>query len=185
MQRCSCLNRDGWGLTGAMALVALIPVLGGEPQASAFANLHRIQNQAKTAATIIEVAPALSPQLFDKALSCLDSFTDEKIRVQVIEGLAPDLPEEYFPQILKVARSIQEKDLRALALAALVKKWLLLPVPQSLSLWKETIHDLSNRSRSDFLSDLKSLSPLIYDLGGVSAIVDTLQAIKDVGRWWN
>ena len=51
-------------------------------------------------------------------------------------------------------------------------------------LWSPTIHGLSSRSRSDLLSDLSSLTPLVSRLGGDDALLETVRAIKDVGRWW-
>jgi hypothetical protein len=80
---------------------------------------------------------------------------------------------------------IHDQNVRSQSLTALVQKWLVLPVPESLSLWRETIQSLSNQPRPDFLVDLAKLTPVINDLGGVVAVKETLQAVKDVATWWN
>ena len=167
------------------ALGKLIPHLSGEFQNAALAAVQRIQDPNKRALILTGLVPMLPPLLVEDALAYLNDFSDEKTRVKVIVGLAPSISAENLHTFLVIVRGINDKNLRVQALAAAVQNWLLIPKPQSLSLWKETILDLSNQSRPDLLSDLQPLAPLIYDLGGIGAIKETLQAIRDVVRWWN
>jgi hypothetical protein len=51
-------------------------------------------------------------------------------------------------------------------------------------LWCETLRDQSKQTRTDLLSDLGALAPVIAALGGPEALEDTAQAIEDVGHWW-
>lgn len=43
---------------------------------------------------------------------------------------------------------------------------------------------LARRTRADLLSDLQALVPVIATLGGETAVVETFNAVADVGRWW-
>ncbi len=83
-----------------------------------------------------------------------------------------------------VARDIQHNESRAAALTAVAPRLAALPHTRLSLLWSETLRLLATRSRSDLLSDLASLAPLIPRLGGSEAIAETCTAIEEVGRWW-
>ena len=168
----------------AQALISLVPKLSGEGRANALANIRRIQSPGKRVDTLIDLAPMLPASQLDEILNDLTNFLDEKTRVNAIVRLAPSIPDEYFQPFLEIILKVQDRNIRVQAWSALVQRWLLLPVPQSMSLWKKTIQDLSYQPRSDLLLDLKSLVPVINDLGGINEINEVLEAIKDVARWW-
>ncbi|MGB9800252.1 MAG: hypothetical protein ACPLUL_09185, partial [Thermanaerothrix sp.] len=92
----------------------------------------------------------------------------------------PDL----LPEALAAAREIQDAYRRAKVLSALAAHRALLSHPVLYPLWAETLPILASRTRTDLLSDLPALIPLIHALGGEQAIVETFRAIQDVGRWW-
>ena len=52
------------------------------------------------------------------------------------------------------------------------------------SLWREILPILAAHTRSDLLSDLHTLTPVIATLGGAEAVEETFHAIQDVSRWW-
>lgn len=168
----------------AEALCVLIPRLPDEAQATAFTALKLIQSPAICASALVNLAPFLPEHLHAKALMLLKDFNDEEIRTQTLIGLTPNIPADLFSDLLAIICDLQAKEYRSRALTAAVKRWLQLPVSHSLRFWKQATLSLSNRPRPDFLSDLQALTPILSDLGGVSAIQETLQAIKDVTRWW-
>ena len=43
---------------------------------------------------------------------------------------------------------------------------------------------LARRSRSEFLSDVRALAPLLSDVGGAEALRRSVTAIEDVSAWW-
>ncbi len=51
-------------------------------------------------------------------------------------------------------------------------------------LWCETLHIISQRTRRNLLTDLSTLAPVIFALGGTVAVVETCRSILEVGYWW-
>jgi hypothetical protein len=49
---------------------------------------------------------------------------------------------------------------------------------------RELLENLVPLSRKVFLTELSDLGPVIAKLGGKDAIIETIRAIQDVGRWW-
>jgi hypothetical protein len=166
-------------------LVITFPHIPDESQATTLAFIQRIQDPLKRSQTLVTLMPMLSASLIDNVLGYLENLDDEKLRLSVLIRLAPKISPDKFPGYIKSACQLQGKSFRAQAFAALIPNWLLLPVSQSLGLWKELILVLSRRSRPDLLLDLKSLAPVISDLGGISAINTTIKSIRDVAKWWN
>ncbi len=163
----------------------IFPHLPAESQDTALSFIQLIQDPLKRASTLIALIPMLSLSQIENTLDYLDNFREEKLRLPVLMSLAPRIPPEKFQSFLESVCIFQEKSLRSQAFTALVSQWLLLPVSQSLSLWKGLIQVLSHRSRPDLLLDLQSLAPVISDLGGISAINSILKSVKDIARWWN
>jgi hypothetical protein len=166
-------------------LTNIFPHLPAESQAAALSFVQMIQDPLKRVSTLIGLIPMFSIAQIENTLEHLDNFRDEKLRLPVLMSLSPRLPPEKFQSYMESVCKFQEKSFRAQAFTALVSTWLLLPVSQSLSLWRSLIQVLSHRSRPDLLLDLKSLAPVISDLGGISAINSILKSVKDVARWWN
>lgn len=46
------------------------------------------------------------------------------------------------------------------------------------------IAGLKYRKRGDLFQDLGHLAPIIYQIGGIEAIRDTLRGVADVSKWW-
>jgi hypothetical protein len=169
----------------ARVLTNIYPILPEPSQKTALAFTQNIKDPLMRASTLIALMPKVTDSQIEIFINYLDNIGDEKLRIQGLIGLAPWITPDQIQKFLGTIINIDDKQLRAQALAALVSNWLLLPVPQSLSLWRECIQISSRRHRPDLLSDLSSLSPVISDLGGITAIKDILKTIKVVTKWWS
>jgi hypothetical protein len=98
-----------------------------------------------------------------------------------LTGLAPYLP-EILPEALATAREIGDEYYRAKALQALTK--VLTPANVDLSFWEKTFYALGTLTRPHFLETIPNLVPLILHFGGVVALREVHQAIREVSRWW-
>ncbi|OUL23253.1 hypothetical protein BV378_21420, partial [Nostoc sp. RF31YmG] len=90
---------------------------------------------------------------------------------------------ELLPEAL-AADAFEDKLDRADALSALASGLSKMPNAKLFLLWQDTVDELSVRTRSDLLSDIKALFPVIFALGGEAATAELAHAIVDVGRWW-
>lgn len=61
---------------------------------------------------------------------------------------------------------------------------MLTPNHVDLSFWEKTLHTLETLTRPRFLAKIPNLVPLILHFGGVVALREVLQGIRDVSRWW-
>lgn len=82
------------------------------------------------------------------------------------------------------ARGIKSRDDRRKLFTALASPLADLPDDLLHPIWCETLHLLATRHRSDLLSDLTALAPVIHALGGDDAIDEIVLAIRDTGRWY-
>ena len=51
-------------------------------------------------------------------------------------------------------------------------------------IWSEVLHDLASHSRQNFLADLRLFVPIIAALGNEMGVIEAMNAIEDVIRWW-
>jgi hypothetical protein len=72
--------------------------------------------------------------------------------------------------------------LRVLALQGLTE--VLTPANVDQSLWEKTLHALGTLTRPSFLDTIPNLVPLILHCGGLVALREVHQAIREVSRWW-
>jgi hypothetical protein len=139
------------------------------------------------------LAPRLCEPLRSQCLECLEQTQEETRlpRIRELEGLQlfwmtvePHLAEASLGQALKAARAIGDELVRLDALVRLAPR-LSAQSPGALyPLWRQTLPILANRTRSNLLSDLGALLPIILRLGGAQAAAALFTAIQDVGRWW-
>ena len=52
-------------------------------------------------------------------------------------------------------------------------------------LWRQTLRALARHRRPELLNDMTALAPLLAQVGGISALIETFRAIRDVARWWS
>nr|WP_242056970.1 NB-ARC domain-containing protein [Planktothrix sp. FACHB-1355] len=123
------------------------------------------------------------PEMLPEALKAAQAIESECNRVRVLIAIAPKLP-EMLPEALKAAQAIEEEYNRAEALRALAPHLSQMPEVKLFSLWKDTLHSLSLRTRPNLLRDLAELEPVIFALGGEAVLEDLFHAIQDVAKWW-
>ncbi|CCI04006.1 NB-ARC domain-containing protein [Microcystis aeruginosa] len=127
------------------------------------------------------LAPHLPQNLLPEALEIARAIKLEGYRAEALTELVPYLP-EVLPEALAVARTIGSESSRAEALQGLTK--VLTPANVDLSLWEKTLQALGTLTRSSFLETIPNLVPLILHFGGVVALREVYQGIREVSRWW-
>ncbi|MCA1990590.1 MAG: CHAT domain-containing protein [Coleofasciculus sp. S288] len=166
----------------AHALSALAPKLPDVLPIALEAS-RAIQDESRRALALSALAEKL-PDVLPIALEAARAIQDESSRADALSALAPKLPESLLPIALEAARAIQDESYRADALRALASYLSQIPEAQLISLWQETLHLLSLRTRQSLLSDLAVLVPVIFALDGQETMAETFRAIQDVARWW-
>ena len=53
-----------------------------------------------------------------------------------------------------------------------------------LSFWQDVLQALGTLTRRKFLETIPNLVPLILHFGGVVALREVYQGIREVSRWW-
>jgi hypothetical protein len=175
----------------AQALVGLVPHLSEPLQVTvlqeALTAARAITNKHSRIQALAGLVPYLSEPLqvtvLQEALAAARTITDEDSRAQALAKLAPHLSGPLLQEALAAARAINDWP-RAKALAGLTPYVKQLPVIVLYSLWCETLRNLAARPRPDLLSDIQALAPVITVLGGNEALVATVQAIIEVGKWF-
>ena len=148
----------------------------------------QVPNQQKKVSTLASLADYL-PQILKEqalqiALETARSIADEYNRAYALTALADKLPEALMPQALEAARSIANEEYRAYALTALAIPLSKMPATHLFSLWQDTLHKISQRSRKDLLQDISVLVPVLFALNAQVAVLEVTTAINDVARWW-
>jgi hypothetical protein len=141
--------------------------------------------ESSRAEALAKLAPHLPEPLLHQALASARQIVSQYDHADALAGLVPRLAElGHIALSLEVTGQIEIKWNRAEALAGLAPHLAALPCSTLYSLWRKTLPVLSTRTRRDLLSDLRALTPLIFALGGETAITETFRAIQDVDRWW-
>jgi len=168
----------------AKALAGLAPHLPAPLLPEALAIARAMASEDGRARALVALAPHLPAPLLREALATAQAMADHR-RVEALVGLVPRLGElDYGDEALAIARAMADEDRRAQALAGLAPHVKQLPVVRLYFLWNETLHILAIRTRSNLLSDIQALVPIIATLGGKEALVATMQAIIEVGKWF-
>jgi hypothetical protein len=106
---------------------------------------------------------------FQETLVATQLLQDRADRVTVLRQLAPHLPESFLPQVLEMARSIEDKDLRADALRGLAARFPTV-LPEALEATLAT-QDMTDRAGA--LRELASYVP-------ESALPQALEAVRAI-----
>ena len=145
-----------------------------------------------------EVPEEMRAIVWEKARKAVNWILNDSLKEAVIAAIdksEPPLPstppvsenEKDFKVILEevvVACAIENDWERAKMLAHLVEQTLHIDLSELYMIWRVTILALSQRKRPSLFSDIKTLMPMIYKLGGETAVRDTLQAVQAVSTWW-
>jgi hypothetical protein len=119
-----------------------------------------------------------------EALAAARAIQDQRARATALSALVDKLPPEMLPEALAAARAIQDQRHRAKPLSALANKLSKIPPGKLFPLWQNTLHSLSQSTRSDLLQDIATLAPVICALGDRATVAEVASAIQDVGQWW-
>jgi hypothetical protein len=165
-------------------VAALAPHLSADLLPDALQWVGTIGGEWYRVKALAALAPHLGAVLIPDALRMARTIEDERLRADALVALAPRLGADLLPDALEAARAIKDARHRTCALAALASPLAKIPRELLLPVWKKTLDHSATRLRSDLLSDLSALAPVIAALGGPEAIEEACRAIEDVGRWW-
>jgi hypothetical protein len=114
----------------------------------------------------------------------------------LVAGLQPDLLEQALEIVQSIDRFPMYSD-EYLWYGSSEEKWPRISKMEDLSpeltkfsrqalypFWNKLLFLLSQRTRSDFLSNLGALAPVLSALGGPGAVAKVVVAIQTVSRWW-
>jgi len=166
----------------------LAELLQTETLQEALAAVRTIEQGDNRELALEKLAPHLSEPLLREALAVARTIKDAYYRGLALVKLAPHLSESLqavtFQEALAAARTIEEEHTRARVLARLAPHLEHLSIATLYPLWCETLHILASRTRSDLLSDIGVLLPIVTVLGEKEALVTIAQAIIEVGKWF-
>lgn len=167
----------------ARVFIALLPRLPKEVQSEiarlALTASKSIANDIVYARTLAALLPYL-PEVSEATVNALRAVKPKENQVPILRQMAPYLPALVF----KEACLVEDWQRRSLLLAELAQVLCAQPAVDLYELWQECLPVLSQRNRSDFLSDIGELIPVIQKLGGDAAVQRSFQAIVDVSSWW-
>ncbi|MEH2070562.1 MAG: NB-ARC domain-containing protein [Nostoc sp.] len=148
----------------------------------ALAAARAIQDKDDRGLVLSALAEKL-PDILPEALAAARAIQYEANRADALSALAEKLP-DILPEALAAARAIENEDFRTQPLSALADSLSQIRSTELFPLWQDTLHELSLRTRSNLVQDIKALFPVIFALGGKAATVEIARAIVDAGRWW-
>lgn len=147
----------------ASVLMALIPRLPEPLRAP-------IQEQALIAAQNIPDHEGCAQTLLRLAPQLLDPLQGTALRLALLAAL----------RINKDRHRFEREELLASAAVQLAA----LSYERLYPIWSEVLHDLASHSRQNFLADLRLFVPIIAALGNEMGVIEAMNAIEDVIRWW-
>ena len=165
----------------AEALIGLAPHLPESLLPTVLAVARAIRSESSRAKALTGLAPHLPESLLPTVLAVARAIGDKYYCAEALTGLAPYLP-EVLPEALEAARGVGSEYDRAKALQALTAT--LTPANVDLSFWQDVLQALGTLTRRKFLETIPNLVPLILHFGGVVALREVYQSIREVSRWW-
>jgi hypothetical protein len=148
--------------------------------------VKRIEGAEDWVRVLTRLVPHLST-LLEEPVKELIAEHGEQIsdRQAEVRALTSD-SEPLLSLALQAAENIGMAEEMSLRFLVIVFFALPFALPQSrlYQLWRETLHALAARSRSDLLSGLHALSFIVGKLGEGQAATEVAYAIQDVGQWW-
>lgn len=150
-----------------------------------------IPDERSRADALTGFARCLSADLALRVLKQAPAIEDVSSRSKVLSALVGRLPQEDGDKALQEALSQSDDESVATygwkhSFEPLVSRWFeidLSRLTNGQEIWTKITTALRRRNRGDVFWDIGALAPIIYRLGGINAIRDTLRGIDDVGRW--
>ncbi|MBW4508264.1 MAG: hypothetical protein KME64_17370 [Scytonematopsis contorta HA4267-MV1] len=147
-----------------------------------------IQFEEYRVIVISSLAKKLPENFYEETLEIASQVQNEYYRAKTLFSLAERFSSQnLYNKALEAARQIQDEKERAKVLSPLLKTISSNKPNQDVyNMWLEiTKTTLSKLEREEFQSSIKTLTPVIYQLGGKDAIMEIATAINDVARWWS
>jgi hypothetical protein len=142
-------------------------------------------------AGLAALAPHLSGALrraaLQEAQDTLSKISDPLDRAKALGRLlasVPRPPRECLQEVLGRVTAIENQQRRAEALECLAPQLAGLELPLLYQVWRVTVARLATRTRPGFLSDLRTLTPVLHSVGGEQAFAEVFATIRDLGEWW-
>jgi len=150
----------------------------------ALSTIRTIEWAGTRAKQLASLIPKVPSTFLPEALEIVQETKDSHARANMLSALARYVPSSLVYKALDVAQGIRDPNERAHALIAMTACSALLPSSVLYNLWRQLLPSLASSVRPDFLSDFRSLTPIIAKLGGTTAVVETAEAIHDSAQWW-
>lgn len=191
LQRAMTTLHSIWGEYRAQALIDLAPYLSERLMQDALRiarNIEQDDYRSKALAGLVPyLLPNLKAEVISEPLQAVRGVWNIQESVRELVHLTPhltiDTRESLLFEALKKTCSLEDAHERHETLSTLAPHLAQLPTEHLYHTWTTTLHVLSTRTRSNLLSDIHALLPVIDALGGATALTETAQAIMDVG-WW-
>ena len=120
----------------------------------------------------------LKEEVLQETVEALYKSALEYPHIQMLKQLVPYLlSEPLLRSALQVTVAIVQEDLREEILSVLVSHLTKFSPITLYPIWIDLIHKISNNALKWLLSDIKSISPCIFALGGTEAAVETCHAL--------
>jgi hypothetical protein len=144
-------------------------------------------NEPLRSAAVAAVVDSLAAAgRIDRSLDLADEITDEHWLATALAAVAGHAATGQLPGVLATGRSVRARRERARVLAAVGYRQARLgsdPVVLHDS-WREVLQTLALGGRDEFLRDAAGLLPVAEALGGTDVLVEVVQAVSRVMRWW-
>jgi hypothetical protein len=176
-------NSEYWQSQALSPLLARLAALGHVEESLERAGSIGIDS----AAALAGIAPHLPATLIEVALEVVRSL-DDAIEFERSKALAALLARQadlgFADAALEETASISGTEDRAVILADIAERLANAPPPGLYESWCRLLRRLSDRPRSDLLSDIGVLAPLLVNLGGTTTVVGIADAIIETGSWF-
>jgi len=155
----------------------------------AVAAVWTIEDKADWGSALGPLLPHLAPLRRERALKKAFATAlregDPQIRTNALVGLAPYLSPSLMPAALEAGQQLPAPEQRGRLLAALAPR---LPdrsqVNALAASWSDLLYYFAISERTALLETLIALARSLMALGDRAALVDTIEGVKAVGRWW-
>lgn len=139
---------------------------------------------------LTKMAPNLPPDMFREVLTAVQEIRSWYWKTIATGGMVPLMTateqEEIVPQLFTTATlSIRSAGERKSLLSTIISVWSKFEFKRfERAMWNEGLRGLARYPRTELLSDLTALLPLIQHLGGQAALDEMFYTLRDVTQWW-
>jgi hypothetical protein len=199
-------------LARATALIGLAPYLSADQLTQALSIATAMTDSRECARALIGLVPHLSPDhrpaVITQTLAVISTITNENLRASELIDLAPHLSDNQLTHALDIASGIKHQWVRDRALSSLAPGLSADQLSKALILGSQTNPALLSRAAAlgsacapqdtlqllrralmghaldDTLLSISAAGPIIENHGGPDAILECVEAIDAIRRWW-